>query len=86
MLLEPERLHEIGRLRVPAAPITEQLRDRLAIPVATDDFAEVARAALALALTRDPFDRLVVAHAALRAGTLFTLDARIRANYAATAG
>jgi PIN domain nuclease of toxin-antitoxin system len=86
VLLELELLHEIGRLRVPAAPIAEQLRDRLSIPVATDDFAEIARAALPLAFTRDPFDRLIVAHASWRKATLITLDARIQAHYAASAG
>jgi len=86
VLLELELLHEIGRLRVPAAPIAEQLRDRLSIPVATDDFVEIARAALPLAFTRDPFDRLIVAHAVLRRATLITLDARIQVHYAASAG
>lgn len=83
VLLELELLHEIRRIRLPALAIAERLRADLSIPVAGDDFDEVARAALPLAFTRDPFDRLIVAHAALRSATLVTLDQHIGAHYRA---
>lgn len=83
VLLELELLHEIRRIRLPALTVAARLRDDLSIPIAGDAFDEVARAALPLAFTRDPFDRLIVAHAALRGATLVTLDQRIGAHYRA---
>lgn len=65
VLLEIELLHEIGRLRSGAAHVADYLARELDIHVAADRFADVVRQALALAFTRDPFDRLLVAHAAL---------------------
>jgi PIN domain nuclease of toxin-antitoxin system len=81
VLLELELLHEIRRIRLPALAVASRLRDDLSIPVATDPFDEIARAALPLAFTRDPFDRLIVAHAMLRQATLLTLDEHITAHF-----
>lgn len=83
VLLEMEVLHEIGRLREGAAAITAHLRDQLDIRMAGDRFADVARAALALAFTRDPFDRLIVAHAALLKASLVTHDTLLGRHYPA---
>lgn len=83
VLLELELLHEIRRIRLPALAIAERLRTDLSIPVANDAFDTVARAALPLSFTRDPFDRLIVAHAALRDATLITLDEHVAAHYRA---
>lgn len=86
VLLELELLHEIGRLRVGAAPISRHLAEHLSIRVATDRFADVVAEALALAFTRDPFDRLIVAHAALMKAPLVTLDETLRRRYAKAMG
>ena len=83
VLLEMEVLHEIGRLRKGAAAITAHLHDQLAIRVAGERFADVARTALALAFTRDPFDRLIVAHAALLKAPLVTHDSLLGRHYSA---
>jgi len=81
VLLEIELLHEIGRLRVGATPVSMRLGEDLSIRVATERFADVAIEALGLGFTRDPFDRLIVAHAALAKAALVTQDAQIRYRY-----
>jgi PIN domain nuclease of toxin-antitoxin system len=81
VLLEIELLHEIGRLRVGATPVWTRLSDDLSIRVATERFADVAIEALGLGFTRDPFDRLIVAHAALAKAALVTQDTQIRYHY-----
>lgn len=84
VLLELELLHEIGRLRIGAQPIARHLDEHLAIRVAGERFADVATQALALAFTRDPFDRLIVAHAALLHAPLVSQDTHLRRYYART--
>lgn len=83
VLLELELLHEIGRLRIGAQAIARELDSQLAIRVATDRFQDVVAAALALAFTRDPFDRLIVAHATLSKAPLVTHDALLQRHYPA---
>lgn len=86
VLLELELLHEIGRLRLGGAAIARELDRQLAIRVAEDRFLDVASEALALAFTRDPFDRLIVAHAALLHAPLVTHDKLLQHHYPATLG
>jgi PIN domain nuclease of toxin-antitoxin system len=81
VVLELELLHEIGRLRHGGAAVCEELGRRLSIPVATDRFADVVAEALSLPFTRDPFDRLIVAHAALQRAALVTLDENLHRHY-----
>jgi len=82
VLLELELLHEIGRLRLGANPIADYLARELEVSVATERYAEVIAQALSLAYTRDPFDRLIVAHAALLKAPLLTLDETLHQHYA----
>lgn len=81
VLLEIELLHEIRRIRVGAKAIADALADGLSIRVAQDRFADVAVEALSLGFTRDPFDRLIVAHAAMTKSPLITQDSLIRFSY-----
>lgn len=81
VLLELELLHEIGRLRLGATAIACHLAESLDIHCAGERFVEVAKMALPLAFTRDPFDRLIVAHAELVGADLITLDDVIREHY-----
>lgn len=81
VLLELELLHEIGRLKLGAAAIARYLADELAIHCAPERFVDVAARALPLAYTRDPFDRLIVAHAELLEVPLITLDANLVQHY-----
>jgi len=79
--LELELLHEIGRLRPDATAIASYLAEQLGIRIAADRFADVAMRALGLAFTRDPFDRLIVAHADLGEAALVTFDERMLRHY-----
>lgn len=81
VLLEIELLFEIRRLREGAKLIASRLAEELDIRVAPERFADVATEALALGFTRDPFDRLIVAHASLAKATLVTQDATLRYRY-----
>lgn len=84
VLLEIELLHEIGRLRVGAGPVSVRLGEDLSIRVASERFADVATEALSLGFTRDPFDRLIVAHASLTKAALITQDTTLRYRYPKT--
>ena len=72
-LLELQFLDEVGRLRLPkgdAQALAVDDRWTLDDPPAASWFA----AALDLSWTRDPFDRLIAAHARLRGWRLATAD------------
>lgn len=81
VLLELEFMHEIGRTRSGARIVARYLGEELDIRIAEDSFAQVAEGALDLIFTRDPFDRLIVAHAVVLKVPLITFDAQIQANY-----
>jgi PIN domain nuclease of toxin-antitoxin system len=77
-LLEMELLHEIGRLRVPVSDIWEILSEDHGIREASGDLREVGRQARLLGWTRDPFDRLIVAHALVSNALLLSADELVR--------
>lgn len=81
-LLEMEFLHEIGRIRRPVSDIWEILAEDHGVAEAAGDLRAVGRQARQLAWTRDPFDRLIVAHALAEGAILLTADATIRAQCA----
>lgn len=81
VVFELEILHEIGRGRTGAGELMDYLAQNLGIRIAAEPFADVVAEALALAFTRDPFDRLIVAHAALLKAPLVTFDERIHQHY-----
>jgi PIN domain nuclease of toxin-antitoxin system len=78
--LELDYLHEIGRTRGPSDVVVEGLSTRLALSVVDASSAAVYRAAQALTWTRDPFDRLIAAHAIVAGLPLVTKDETIRRN------
>jgi len=78
--LELALLHQIGRLLVPAETIVEGLRDVADLRVAESSFDRVAAIAAGLAWTRDPFDRLIAAHALADDLPLITRDETILAH------
>lgn len=84
VVLELELLHEIRRIMRGGAAIARYLREQLDISVAGEPFAALVDAALPLGFTRDPFDRLIVAHAALTRSPLVSADRLIAQHYAAT--
>jgi PIN domain nuclease of toxin-antitoxin system len=76
--LELGYLYEIGRIKAPADAVVDELRARLELVVADVAAASVCEAALAFTWTRDPFDRLLAAHATVSGLTLVTKDESIR--------
>jgi PIN domain nuclease of toxin-antitoxin system len=81
--LELASLHEIGRLTVRPEAILDALRIDADLGTATSSFERVAAIAATLAWTRDPFDRVIVAHALADDALLLTRDEVIRRHCAA---
>lgn len=75
-------LHELGRIDRPPDAIVNPMRERVGLAVSDLAFHAVVERATALNWTRDPCDRLIVAHAEASAAQLVTKDRRIRANCA----
>ena len=82
VLLELEFLHEIGRILVSAQDIRLKLETEAGITVCDLGFPEVVETALRESWTRDPFDRLITAHARTNSlAWLVTSDRKIREAY-----
>jgi PIN domain nuclease of toxin-antitoxin system len=81
VLLELQLLHEIKRARTAARKVIERLSADIGLAICRIPFADVVEDALDQAWTRDPFDRLIVAHASAANAPLITKDERIRRNY-----
>lgn len=79
--LELQLLHEIGRINPTAEEIITDLQKRVGLSLCPKVFDEVVAHATSLSWTRDPFDRLLVAHASLNNDPLVTKDRTIRAHY-----
>lgn len=76
--LELTYLYEIGRVSEPASAPLSALRRELGLQVADVSLAEVIQAATGISWTRDPFDRLISAHAIVTNSPLITADETIR--------
>lgn len=79
--LELTFLAEIGRLTVEPDEILGHLATRLGVFQSEDPMAAVVAEAVKLTWTRDPFDRLLVATAALHRAPLITNDQLIRESF-----
>lgn len=77
VLLELETLFELGRLRCDAGEFSSRLKSEIELQICEQPFAEVVRQARALSWTRDPYDRLIAAHALAGGGRLVTADDHI---------
>ncbi len=80
--LELQYLYEIERVRMSALVILADLTDRIGLSVCKQDFDAVIGQALAVTWTRDPFDRIIVAQAALHGNILISKDFSILQHYA----
>jgi PIN domain nuclease of toxin-antitoxin system len=81
VLLELQLLHEIKRARTTARKVIERLSADIGLAICRLPFASVVEHALDITWTRDPFDRLIVAHARTNDAVLVTKDPRIRQHY-----
>jgi PIN domain nuclease of toxin-antitoxin system len=79
--LELEYLNETGRIQRSAVDVIAHLRAVLNLTVCERSFGVVVSRARDIKWTRDPFDRLITAQAAVGDDQLLTRDKLIRANY-----
>lgn len=80
--LELQYLHEIGRINTKANTMIDHLAQGVSLTVCTKSFKHIIAKATELTWTRDPFDRILVAHANLDDNILITGDETIRKHYA----
>lgn len=84
--LELEYLYETQRVTVDSTTITADLAARLGLMVCDKELNRIVSQALAFAWTRNPFDRLIVAHASLDNNMLISQDRNICNHYAHVRG
>ena len=76
--LELQYMFEIGRNETDARTVLDILRAQFDLDESRTEFSLVVLAALPLAWTRDPFDRLIAAQAICDDAVLITKDRTIR--------
>jgi len=81
ILLELQYLFEIGKILVSSEEIYEDLQFRIGLRIDHTVWSRVIKEALALNWTRDPFDRLIVAHANVIKCHLITKDSFIKSHF-----
>ncbi|MGV3578946.1 type II toxin-antitoxin system VapC family toxin [Brevundimonas sp.] len=81
VILELEILHEIGRIKVSVDRVLASASEVGDLSISQTPYPEVVQAARGLSWTRDPMDRLIVAHAMNDDARLLTADGRILANF-----
>lgn len=72
--LELQYLYEIGRVTEPAERVLTELGRTVGLAVADRPAGQLVDAAVGLDWTRDPFDRLLAAHAIAADAPLLTAD------------
>lgn len=81
VVLELQYLRETGRLAVNADTIVRALQAQIGLRVCDLVFPTVVDSALEQSWTRDPFDRIIVGHAAAAGRSLISKDRGIRRHY-----
>ena len=81
VILELEYLYEIKRLNTQATVIFEALQQEIDLQICSCHFSQIINFALQQNWTRDPFDRIIVAHAAINQSRLVSKDELIQENY-----
>ena len=79
--LEMQFLLEIGRINEKPEKIVKTLASDFGVRVCDDSLEMVIEAAETVHWTRDPFDRIIVAHAIRTHAPLITKDTLIRKHY-----
>lgn len=79
--LELQYLYEIQRVTEESDIIVSDLTNRIGLYVCDKPFTSVVSQALTFSWTHDPFDRLIVANAALNDNLLLSKDQNIFENY-----
>jgi len=84
VILELQYLFDIDRIRHRPHIIISDLSGRIGLKICNKSFHSIILKSLELTWTRDPFDRIIVANAALNNDFLISKDNTIIANYAKT--
>jgi PIN domain nuclease of toxin-antitoxin system len=79
--LELQLLHAIGRARVGAEAVIGDLRRSVGLNLCARPFGQVIEKAETFSWTRDPFDRVIVAQAAIGKDLLITKDKALLKHY-----
>jgi len=79
--LELKFLHEIGRISDTPYNILGDLGAMIGLKIDDRSFSEVIQKAMLIDWTRDPFDRMIVAHAMSQERKLLTKDEKILSNF-----
>jgi PIN domain nuclease of toxin-antitoxin system len=79
--LEIQYLYEIKRITVEAEALLADLSQRVGLAVCPKPFDTIIVQATQLTWTRDPFDRILVAHASLNHNILVSKDQTILNHY-----
>lgn len=79
--LELQYLYEINRVTVNAQSVITDLNQRIGLTICAKPFSAIIVQATQVTWTRDPFDRIIVAHANLDNNTLISKDQTILTHY-----
>ena len=79
--LELQYLYEIQRITHESNEIISDLSNRIGLKICDKSFNSIINRTLNSVWTRDPFDRMIVANAALNNNILITRDQNILENY-----
>ena len=79
--LEIEYLFEIEIIREKSSAILDFLRARIGLKISEVSFSDVIKSAKTMKWTRDPFDRIITAGAAVQDVPLLTKDRTILTHY-----
>lgn len=80
VLVELRYLYEIGRVTVSPELILRELSGKIGLEPDPLSFLPIAESAGSMSWTRDPFDRIITAHAVYRGGMLLSRDHTILEN------
>lgn len=84
VVLELQMLHEIGRLKFTAMHVFSRVAQSIGLTVDEPAWEPLYSEILQQSWTRDPFDRMIVGHAACRKAVLITKDELLRRHYPKT--
>lgn len=79
--LEIEYLFEIEKIKDNSETICSFLEKNIDLKIENSNFSEIIKISLNEKWTRDPFDRIIVAHSKLKDYTLISKDKKINKNY-----
>ena len=82
--LELQYLKEIKKIKKSSSEIIDALHKEINLKICEKDFYSIIKESMGTRWTRDPFDRIIVAHAAFNKNALLTKDDAMRAHYKQT--